>query len=427
MPASLLSPALGALLIAVTLFDIVATVLHPQVESPLSNRLHRAIWRVLRLPEARLRQRARYHALLNWGLPLMIAGLIALWLLLLLVGFALLYFPWIADPAVFAVADSSDHPLVEALYFSGATLTTVGFGDIHPVAWPFRLVALTEAASGLIVVSLSVAYLLAVYPALSRKRAAGVALDAEVAGQADTLPMVRRYLVEDRAWTLELTHRLRELGLELLAITDSHETHPVLYYAHPFQVQHSFLRILITVQNLVAALRYGLAPDDHRDVVRNPQLLLLEQSLHYSLRRLGASMHLGAIEQAAGEAEHRRYAEEYEWLCGELEALGLVSARASRDAVPVLVSADAEGAADGERQRDRPATNGAYTYTGEPDLLDPALDLSSTSSLGAYIAFRRETDPYIAAYAAASGYALDEARRDYGTIWWVGGPEAGRR
>ncbi len=31
----------GALLIGLALYDIVATVLHPRVESPLSNRFHR--------------------------------------------------------------------------------------------------------------------------------------------------------------------------------------------------------------------------------------------------------------------------------------------------------------------------------------------------------------------------------------------------
>ena len=36
----------GAALIALVQFDIVATVLHPEVRSPLSSGFQRAIWRV---------------------------------------------------------------------------------------------------------------------------------------------------------------------------------------------------------------------------------------------------------------------------------------------------------------------------------------------------------------------------------------------
>lgn len=419
---------LGALSIALAQLDVVATVLHPQVESPLSNRFQRVVWRVLGTLGRVVPNRTRGHELLSWGLPLMTGGLILVWLALLLVGFALLYAPWIDNEAAFTPPESSSLSFADALYFSGVTLTTVGFGDIQPAAWPFRMLAVAEAASGFVVVSLSVAYLLGVYPALSRQRTAAVALNEEVAGQADALPMMRRYLVEDGGWANELAERLRELGRELLVLTDSHETHPVLYYAHPFQVEHSFLRILITAQSLVGALRYGLSPDRHGEIVRNPQLLLLEQSLHYSLSRLSASLHIAALERVEDEGERRQRAAEYEYLCDKLAELGFVSARSvARTPTPVLVAADAEGDPDAGQVARPHTTDGVFTYAGEPDLLDPALDLASDSPLDAYVAFRLETDPHIAAYATACGYALEEASRSSETTWWVGERRPGRR
>jgi hypothetical protein len=54
-------------------------------------------------------------------------------------------------------------------------------------------------------------------------------------------------------------------------------------------------------------------------------------------------------------------------------------------------------------------------------VLDPALDLASSSPAAAYITFRLETDPHIAAYAAACGYPISIARADYETTWWIGG------
>lgn len=416
----------GTLLILLVQYDIIATVFHPQIESPLSNRLHRATWRLFRLGERLMADRTRGHGFLSWGMPLMVAGLIGLWLLLSLVGFALIYYPWIADPAHFGADAAAGSPPINALYFSGVMLTTAGLSDLQPISGAFRLLAVAESASGFVAVSLSVAYLLSVYPALSRKRAAAVALDAEVAGQAGALPMVRRYLGQEHGeWGADLADRLRELSQQLLTITEAHETHPVLYYAHARRVQHSFLRILVTVQSLIGLLRYGLSPDRHRDIVYNPQLLLLEQSLHYSLRRLTASLHAVTIEDADGHQDARRVAEDYDQLCGELEGIGLLSARSlAREPVPALVDTEVGGHADaGQYARPAALPRGEARLVGGDrlDLLDPALDWSAESPLDAYTTFRRETDPHINAYAVTCGYRIADARRDYETTWWAGG------
>ncbi len=410
---------LGLVLLGLVQFDIVATVLHPEIESPLSNRFHRLGWQLLRTASRFVPDPKRRHALLSWSLPLLVAGLITLWLFLLLVAFALIYYPWIGDPTHFTTPDGGGRSAIEALYYSGVTLFTIGYGEFQPVSRPFRTLAVLEAVSGILAISLSVAYLLAVYPAVSRRRAIAVALDAEVAGQVDTLPMVRRYLTEDGGNVAELATRLRELGLELLSVTEVHETHPVLYYAHPRQVQHSVLRILITAQNLVGLLRYSLSPDRHGPVVRNPQLLLLEQSLHYSLRRLSASLHIGGVERIEDRGKREELVEEYRRRCAALEQLGLVSARRLATApVPVLVDSEVSGD-EAPASSPAPPPSGLLTYSGEPEVLDPALDLSSDSAVEAYVMFRMESDPHIAAYANACGYTLDEARCDYGTTWWV--------
>lgn len=419
----MLLAAAGAALIVLVQFDLIATVFHPQIESPLSNHFHRLTWRFFAASRRFVGNAERLHAALSWGMPLMVAGVIALWLLLLLVGFACVYFPWIGDPAHFAGAPGSGGAAANALYFSGVMLTTVGLSDLHPVSWPFRLLGVVEAASGFVVVSLSVAYLLGIYPALSRKRAAAIALDAEVAGQAGALPMVRRYLGQGGSlWQEDLTARLRELSLELLTMTENHETYPVLYYAHDRRVQHSFLRILVTVQSLVGLLRYGLSPDRHSAIVYNPQLLLLEQSLHYSLRRLTDSLHSPTVEQQDDAADRRRSAGEYDGLCAELEAIGLVSSRSqARTPVPAIVDDDADGYADVGKSG-RPAAGARRPKDpggGAVALHDPALDWSAASPLDAYLAFRQATDPHINAYAITCGYLPEEARGDTETMWWA--------
>lgn len=420
MTIDILAVVGGALIVALVQLDIIATVLHPEVRSPLSSRFQRALWHALTLGARFAPGRAAGELLLNWALPLMVIGLIGLWLGLLIVGFALVYFPWINDPAWFASSHTLDHGLLDGLYFSGVTVATLGFGDIQPLVPGVRLLAVLEALMGAITAALSVAYVLAVYPALSQRRTIATALDAEVAGQASGLPLLRRYLGENGEWPDQLAGQLRDLALELLAITESHETHTVLYYAHPRRIQQSVLRVLITTQGLVGLLRYSLSPDEHRTLVYHPHLLLLEHTLHYSLRRLSAALQF-LLPQPHDSPELRaQLAGEYAKLCDEIEAIGMLSARSSaRRPVPALLEAaietplDSAGAASGARMDH-------YAAPSTAAVADPALDLSSQSPVEAFVVFRLETDPYIATYALASGYTMADARADYPSAWWSG-------
>ena len=56
--------------------------------------------------------------------------MVAAYVLILIAGFALIYYPHLPDDFNFAHAVESRS--VEAFYFSGVTLTTVGYGDIAP-------------------------------------------------------------------------------------------------------------------------------------------------------------------------------------------------------------------------------------------------------------------------------------------------------
>jgi hypothetical protein len=409
------SALVGGVLIALTLFDIVATVLHPQAQSPISNRFHRLSWQLLRLVVERLHSPGLRHALLGWGFPLLICGLIALWVLLLLLGFALIYYPWLGDPAYFTTPPGTRGTLLEALYFSGTSLTTVGYGDIQATHWLLRGISIAEAASGFVIISLSVAYLLAVYPALARVQALAVALDAEVAGQPGALPLVRRYLATEGGWEDALADRLRELALALLDVTGVHETHPVLYYSHPRQLHHSFLRVLVTAQGLVGQCRYGLSPDRHGSVVHNPQLTLLEQSLLYALRRLSASLHIPDVRREDEPEGRARLAADFEHICRDLDALGLVSAR-QLDSAPVapILDASADDPARDEGEDAAPPQHGKRRRhrPGDEEVGDPAYDDTATSPTAAYVTFRQETDPHLTAYAQACGYVIDELRQE---------------
>jgi hypothetical protein len=69
----------------------------------------------------------------------------------------------------FAAATDAGRTLAgfEALYFSFATLSTVGYGDIFPVANVARMLAMLEATCGMFYVAILVARLVSIYTANS--------------------------------------------------------------------------------------------------------------------------------------------------------------------------------------------------------------------------------------------------------------------
>jgi hypothetical protein len=241
-----LAVPLGLALIGLSLLDVFLTVLHVQVESPISNELNRALWRVLVAVSRRLPKRPR-DEVLGWGAPLMIGGILAFWSVLYIVGFALLYLPFIHDAGVFSLSDIGPRTaLGDALYFSAISFFTIGYGDIVPIHPISRLLGVLEGGLGLVTLSLSVTYLLSIFPLIGRKTGLAEALNQETAGRSDGVVIAQRYVRTGRYEAL--AQRLSGINDELMKIGQSHGLYPVLYYVRPREVHQSFVRVLALLQ-----------------------------------------------------------------------------------------------------------------------------------------------------------------------------------
>jgi hypothetical protein len=165
--AGIAATVAGAACIALALRDIFDVLFHPRGRALLSA----VMARVVRRPVP-----ARG--------PVTLLLVIATWAVLLIVGWALVIWPHLEDSFRFPVA--ADRDFVDALYVSLVTLATLGFGEVTPSSDLMKLLLPLEALIGLGLLTASLAWLLSLYPALSRRRslAYDISLLRRAEGQA---------------------------------------------------------------------------------------------------------------------------------------------------------------------------------------------------------------------------------------------------
>lgn len=286
----------GCLMLAA--YDIYATILQGRARAgPVSRLLTGGLWRVSHAVAFKL-SRPRRHRLLNFVGPLMLPLLICALLLLVLVGYACLYYPHM--PSGFAVAPDSEAPSwLQALYFSGTTVTTLGYGDLTPRSGGMRLLALMEATTGFALISLALTYLVAVYGALERKRAVALSFYHQAEEGADVAGLLVHHFVNDRFVALDTA--AIDAARDLHSLLESHIEHPVLHYFHPLEVHKSLPRMLFLVLETSAVVRTCLA-EKYLELRDHPDMRTFEASGTNLLRQMLSSVLPGRDAAAASQS-----------------------------------------------------------------------------------------------------------------------------
>ena len=219
----------GALLVALTLADAIGTLV---VARGLTARwrptrgFYSTTWRVWRALARRL-EGARREAFLSAYAPLTLLGLLAMWLVGLLLGWSLIY---LAGEASLEGADG----FLSLVYYSGTCLFTLGFGDILASNDLLRVLALAEAGTGVATMALAISYLPALYGAYGRREGRLLTLDDPSGSRITPSSIVLlwapggdvtrlyRFFAEWEAWTAD--------------ILESHVSYPMLAL---FRSQHA--------------------------------------------------------------------------------------------------------------------------------------------------------------------------------------------
>ncbi|MCW8085428.1 potassium channel family protein [Sabulicella glaciei] len=295
----------GCVLLLAAAYEVYATVLHARARAgPVAEGLSRTAWRLAMAYSSRLPREGRHRALSRVG-PLMLPLLLTTLVGLLTIGFGLIYWPWM--PGGFRVDEGAEEApaFLQAVYFSGITLTTLGYGDIVPRATPMRLVALLQAVTGFVAIPLTVAYFLNVNGVLERRRAAARALFQEAARGPDAAAaLLARHHLEGRF--VGLDEVLRKAAYNLQAVLESHVEHPVTRYFHPPEVHDGLPRMLFLALETDAVLRAFPDPEHYPEACGHPALTALEDTASQAIRELSATLHVPRTEAAEWTPRDRR-------------------------------------------------------------------------------------------------------------------------
>jgi hypothetical protein len=245
----ILSTLLGLALIWLALYDAFETLVLPR---RVTRRLRFArayfrtawiIWR--RLCDLIKPGRSRESALSVFG-PLSLLGLFACWVAIIVTGFALLH--WFGS----TLSSPPNDDFRQCLYHSGETFFTLGYGDVTPVTYVGKLLAVAEAGIGFGFMAVVIGYLPVLYQAFSSRERSISLLDARAGSPPTVAELWRRF--GRSAEQSETDRFLGEWEIWSAELLESHLSFPILCYYRSQHDNQSWLAGLALVLDASSVL-----------------------------------------------------------------------------------------------------------------------------------------------------------------------------
>lgn len=243
----------GALLVLIILGEAFEALVLPRRVTRrlrLSRFYYRYSWRAWTAAAELLPPGRAHESLMSIFGPLSLLVLFALWAGGLVLGFALLHH----------AAAPRDGGFADSLYLSGTTFTTLGYGDMVPIGWLSRMLAVAEAATGFGFFAIVISYLPVLYQAFGRRESLIALLDA----RAGSPPSAGRMLLrlppgpDDGAM---LTSVLADAERWAAEVLESQLSYPVLGYyrsQHDNQSWLAAMTCMLDVSALVLTVVEGV-------------------------------------------------------------------------------------------------------------------------------------------------------------------------
>jgi hypothetical protein len=213
-----------------------------------------ATWRPwVRIAELSRDKRVREQIYSVYG-PLCLLLLLLLWAVLLICGFAMIFFSMrspFGDVMVGHNAGSLSRFATD-LYVSGTTLFTLGLGDVVPHSLLARAVIIFESGTGLGFVALVIGYLPVLYQAFSHREVSVALLDARAGSPPNAAELLRRHAFDGGQKALNVL--MAEWERWAAEILESHISYPILCYYRSQHDNQSWLSALVAILDTCALL-----------------------------------------------------------------------------------------------------------------------------------------------------------------------------
>jgi hypothetical protein len=255
----------GLALVTGTLFSAMQTFVVPRsTQDGLTRAVFLAVRGVFNLIMKPVKTYAGRDRIMAFYAPVALLLLVPTWYVMIFIGYMLMF--W----------GLGVQTLFEAFRVSGSSLLTLGFATIDGFAR--SALAFSEAAIGLLMVALLIAYLPTIYSAFSRREAAVTLLEVRAGNPATATEMLRRYF---RIHGLDRLTDLWEIWEGWFAdIEESHTSLPALVFFRSPQPDHSWVTSAGAVLDAAALMQSTV---DYRD---DAQAALCIRAGFLALRRI---------------------------------------------------------------------------------------------------------------------------------------------
>ena len=234
----------------------------------IARHITRLSWRIWRRLATRPADPHTRDRLLGLFAPALVVALLLCWLLVLIVGYGLVF--WALRSELHPVPGS----LADTLFLAGADVLTLGSADVLAGGGAARLVTLVAAGSGLGVVALVITFLFSLFGSFQRREILVVRLQARAGAPPSAVALLETYA------RLRITDQLAAFFAEWESwsaeVLDSHIAYPTLAYFRSSHDDISWISALGAVLDTAALVLTTI-----RDVPRAQAELTKRVGAHF--------------------------------------------------------------------------------------------------------------------------------------------------
>jgi catechol 2,3-dioxygenase-like lactoylglutathione lyase family enzyme len=275
----------GAGLVLLVLVDLYVTVLFPRGgPGPVSRAIFKLLWPLFTLPY-RFSRRAGEAVLAHAGPIILVAPLFA-WGMLLVLGFALIVWPALGSAIMATGDEATSTDFYSALYYAGVSFTTLGYGDLVPVTPFFHILSFVKAGLGFSMITLVLAYIIAVYGALHQRTALGLSIHHRTGDSGSAAAYLATLLKSPNRAIVQ--QDLSSFADRLSEYDESHHFYPVMHYFRLQDPRYAMARIVFLALDTAALARAALDEEAYGWLIDSLAIEQLWQSGVHITRNLSS-------------------------------------------------------------------------------------------------------------------------------------------